>query len=339
MFQYLWTNSKARSDEVIVEVAVRDMVLFLPKQVLIIFWFAHSSIHRWCVVCELLPTNPQADEVWASLPFRSWCPASSAHSVCPRLGRVNGRDNPCGYLWIWIPVSWKLPKLWKKYCLLSRPRNTTGQYRPEKLERQARVNRPEVSAILSRGCSNFNDSHFLTVIYKLSHPPLFQEALVLIFESIHCVRLGSRNPATLSIDDMKILVVGHRHSHSNDPWINETWSNNLWTNMIWLGGYCWWCCNFPFCRWMVSIMQPSFATWSLSRLSCCTSLPSNTWPFNLPSSWWASRRKRLRKEKSYILHGSQATQTANSWNWRTAPGYKLWLGCDSDDVGCYAMPI
>jgi len=83
------------------------------------------------------------------------------------------------------------------YCL---------EYWSLKLERQARVNRPEESAILARGCSNFNDTHFLTVFYKLSHPPLFQEALVLIFESIHCVRLGSRNPARLSID-MKILIV------------------------------------------------------------------------------------------------------------------------------------
>ena len=182
------------------------LVLFLPKvdNFLNICVSVSSSIHWLCVVGELLPTNPQADEVWASLLFRSWCPASSAHSVCLRLGRVNGLDNPCGYLWIWIPVSWKLPKLWKKYwswllayCL---------EYWSLKLERQARVNRPEESAILARGCSNFNDTHFLTVFYKLSHPPLFQEALVLIFESIHCVRLGSRNPARLSID-MKILIV------------------------------------------------------------------------------------------------------------------------------------
>ena len=75
---------------------------------------------------------------------------------------------------------------------------------------------------------------------------------------------------------------------------------------------------------MASIVQPSFATWCLSRLSCCTSLLSNTWPFNLPSFWWASRRKRLRKEKSYILRGSHVTQTAHSWNWRTAPRYNLW---------------
>ena len=81
----------------------------------------------------------------------------------------------------------------EKYWLLTRPtRNLTGQ----------KSWTPEVTAILSRGCSNFNDTHSLTVIYELSHTRLFQEtasprvskeAWVLIFESIQCARLDCSN--------------------------------------------------------------------------------------------------------------------------------------------------
>ncbi len=71
-------------------------------------------------------------------------------------------------------------------------------------------------------------------------------------------------------------------------------------------------------RFMVSLLWPSFATWSPYLLSCCTSLPSSTWSFNPPSSWWAFQRKNHRKERSCILLGSQVTQTTNWRNWRTA---------------------